>query len=511
MHRRELLKFLGYSLALSHLPSCATPVNRRVIPSLSPSFRDELKLVSGLSYQVLISEGDPINSKEFFGAHNDYIAYKPLSGTEGILWVNHEYFNSLFTRNSQEGRTAIEVERKLVGGSLLKLAKENGQWKVVIPHSLNRRIDGTTKIPFEIIADNQTLKVAEGTVSNCAGGITPWGTFLSCEENYEYFYGERLADGKIKASGYGWEHYYPDNIPEHYGWVVEIEPETGRAKKHLTLGRFAHECATCVVARDGRAVVYSGDDKNDGCLYKFIADNPDSLSRGTLYVADFGEGHWIPLDYKTQVSLRKYFRDQIHVYIDTRRAANILGGTKLDRPEDIEINPLTGDIFVSLTNNKPKGNYHGSIIKLREEKGDYLSLKFEAETLLLGGEGGFSSPDNLVFDQRGNLWFCSDISGRNIGKGPYESFGNNGLFLVPAHGPQAGEVLQLASAPNDAELTGLCFTPDEQTLFLSVQHPGEQTKDIHNPTSRWPMGSHLPKSSVVQIQGELLEQLKRLD
>ena len=164
---------------------------------------------------------------------------------------------------------------------------------------------------------------------------------------------------------------------------------------------------------------------------------------------------------------------------------------------------------MTLTNNVPKSDFHGQIVKIREKHGDYESLTFESETFLTGVEDGFSSPDNLLFDQQGNLWFCSDISSKFINKPPYSRFKNNGLYVVPSAGPQAGEVLQLASAPNDAELTGLCFDPDQKTLFLSVQHPGDQTKNLDQPTSRWPDREKLPASAVVQIHGPLLEQITK--
>jgi secreted PhoX family phosphatase len=181
----------------------------------------------------------------------------------------------------------------------------------------------------------------------------------------------------------------------------------------------------------------------------------------------------------------------------------------LDRPEDIEIDPLTGHVLVSLTNNFPKGNYHGSILKIREKENDHFSLEFEHETFLAGGEEtGFTCPDNMAFDPKGNLWLTSDIPGSLIGSNKFGSFGNNGLYYVPSKGSDAGKVIQMASAPVDAELTGPTFTPDGKTLFLSIQHPGERTTDVNDCTSNWPDGGKaIPKPSVVAIQGPLLERI----
>ncbi|MCB0415899.1 MAG: DUF839 domain-containing protein, partial [Bdellovibrionales bacterium] len=196
------------------------------------------------------------------------------------------------------------------------------------------------------------------------------------------------------------------------------------------------------------------------------------------------------------------FKDQTEVLIRTREAARIVGGTPLDRPEDVERDPRTGSMYITLTNNKPKGNFHGSILKIEEENSDSGSMQFKASTFLVGGkDSGFSCPDNLVFDHHGDLWMASDIAGDAMGNKPYDAFGNNGLFYIPMSGPQAGEVMQVASAPKDAEFTGPCFSKDGKTLFLSVQHPGETSESIDKLTSHWPDGgSAIPKPSVIAIE-----------
>ena len=515
--RRQLLRFLGYGSIVAQLPtsfandtastSSNTRVTASIIIGIEPTRRDALILADGLSYELLIKWKDSINATQRFGTNCDFIALINESKDSGILWVNHESFRPVFIAGKKRTKAHTDAERKEVGGSILRVRREGDRWIFISNDEINNRIDATSKIPFSLDANIKGSNITEGTLANCAGGVTPWNTFLSCEENYHSFYGDFDVKSKKKIrSVFKWEKFYPNPV-EHYGWVVEVDPKTQSTKKHITLGRFAHESATCVVSKNGNTVVYSGDDKNNECLYKFVADKPNTLESGTLYVADTVNGKWLALDWQHNKVLQERFKDQTEVYVYARYAATLLGATPLDRPEDIKINPVTGDIFMALTNNIPRANFHGQILKIREKDGDYESLEFVTETFLTGGESGFSSPDNILFDQCGNLWFCSDISGKAMHKPPYSKFKNNGLFVVPAKGPQAGQVIQLASAPNDAELTGLCFDPQQKTLFLSVQHPGDLTKDIKKPTSRWPDKDKLPASAVVQIYGPLLERI----
>lgn len=513
LDRREFLKFLGvttYTLSSAGILVSLTGCNGDKdlqIPSIKPSSEDKLLLSKGLSYRKIISYGDQITPTEVFGFNNDYITYEPISSSELLMWVNHEYVNPQFINGFERTKENIDKEMSLVGGSIIKVKKENNKWDYVKNDKSNRAIRATTKIPFNNGEVIRGQNFAIGTLSNCAGGKTPWGTFLTCEENFQDCFGDRdLKTDQISSSRLGWETIY-NYPPEHYGWVVEINPKTGEAKKHTTIGRFAHECATCVMSKSENVVVYSGDDKRNEFIYKFISDAKDNLDKGTLYVADVPNGKWLALDLNKSPILRKHFKTQLDVLVYAREAARILGATEMDRPEDIEIHPKTGEVYITLTNNKLKDNHHGSIFKIVETNGDYNSLTFKSETFALGGKtGGFSCPDNLAFDQNGNLWVCTDISGSKIGKGKYSPFLNNGLFVIPTSGPQAGIPVQVASAPVQAELTGLCFSPDYKTLFLAVQHPGERTKDLKNPTSSWPDGG-IPKSSVVAISGETLEKI----
>ena len=405
-----------------------------------------------------------------------------------------------------------------VGGSIIRITEENGHWNVVKNDPHNRRITAKTPIKLNWDTPIKGKTTVIGTHSNCSGGITPWNTILSCEENYDQFYGETEYDindtPSHKKSSQGWENFY-NYPPEHYGWVIEINPLDGTAQKHVALGRFAHECCTLYELDDKRIVAYTGDDKNNEHLYKFISSERHSLKEGTLYVADTINGKWLALDWANQPILKRKFKNQTEVLIRAREAAKLLGATALNRPEDIEIDPITGHILVSLTNNTTKGDYHGSILKIEETNGDFDALSFKASTYRSGGEtDGFSCPDNLAFDLSGNLWITSDMSGSVMNRvdKPYLPFKNNSLFVIPRYGKDAGKVFRVASAPKDAELTGPWFSPDGKTLFLSVQHPGEQTRDLNEPTSKWPFDEDaIPKPAVIAITGDLIEKMNLLN
>jgi secreted PhoX family phosphatase len=499
-----------------------------ILEGLLPSNKDDLLLAKGLNYQVIVRWGDKINAEDTFGFNNDFTCFIPFDESnpnDGLLWVNHEYIHPLFVSGFNQGepiqnKTKEQVDKEMynVGGSIVRIKEENGVWEVVKNDPHNRRITAQTSIKLNWDTPVRGKSVVNGSLANCSGGITPWNTFLTCEENYDGCFGETLYDKDDnkthKPSWYGWEKFY-NYPPEHYGWVVEVNPKDGTAQKHIALGRFAHECCTLYELEDKRIVAYTGDDKNDEHLYKFISSKPGSLKEGILYVADTINGKWLALDWENQPILKNKFKNQTEVLIRAREASKLLGATPLNRPEDIEIDPITGHVFVSLTNNIPKKDYHGSILKIEETNGDFDALTFKASTYLAGGEeNGFSCPDNLAFDLSGNLWMTSDMSGSSMNKEdkPYMPYKNNSLFVIPRYGKDAGKVIRVASAPRDAELTGPWFSPDGKTLFLSVQHPGEQTVDINNPTSKWPFDMDgVPKPAVVAIKGDLIEKMNYLN
>jgi secreted PhoX family phosphatase len=536
--RRSFLEFLGKGslvgvvsiTAMPLLSACAENIQEITdrpyaaainFESIEAIKADEVRLAHGFKQQLLVKFGDPISEKDYFGTHNDYLAFVPLNSeaSEGILWSNHEYLDPIlmgtYAPIAQKTLAQVEKEQYAVGGSLVHIKLvDNELWEIVPNSEYNRRITGKTAIPFHWDEEIAGSKEAIGTFAGCAGGVTPWGTILSCEENTDIFYGDNIYNeltgeviNKLPGS-YGWEKHF-NYAPEHYGWVVEVNPKTGEAKKLIALGRCAHECATMHQLSDGRVVVYSGDDGNDRCLYKYISNKAADLKDGILYVANVEEGKWISLKYEDHAILQERFKNQTEVLVRMREAAYLVGGSMLNRPEDIEIDPLSGDVFISLTNNKPKGDLHGSIMKLTEDSEDKTSLTFKTETFLAGSkEAGFSSPDNLAFDLKGNLWMTTDVGGYSLGLDGYEFMTCNSLFLIPRSGEKAGELIRVATAPNDAEFTGPFFHPSGDYLFLSVQHPGETTKNIAALTSHWPEGGDsIPKSGVIVISGESLKAL----
>lgn len=515
MGRVSLATVVGPTL-LSGCSTVPIPViSPLAFSPLAATTADDLVMAQGFFYSLIAKYGDPINAKEKFGAHNDFLHFVPLTANEGILWVNHEYLDPVLTHNrvmdEKKSRTKKEMltEQLAIGASIVHIKKNGDGWAIVPNSRYNRRITAQTKIPF---ANKQRIlgkNFAVGMVTNCGGGFTPWKTILTCEENYDIYYGDSTFINKkrafVKNNKMRWYEQFP-NPPEHYGWVVEVDPFSGKAKKHTALGRFEHEGATVTTGASGKVVVYMGEDRKGGGIYKFISESGHGLERGTLYVANTEKGQWVPLDLQKNEKLKPHFDTQLDVLTYASRAAEVGGGTPQDRPEDIEIDPITGHIFISLTNNGDKGNRYGSLLKIETKNNDHESLEFQSSTFKAAGiEANFACPDNLAFDKKGNLWMTTDMAEYDIRAGKFEGLGNNGLFYIPMSGSNAGQALRVASAPVDAEFTGPTFSPDYKTLFLSVQHPGSETKDPKNPTSTWPDRKGLPKSSVVSINGPALD------
>jgi secreted PhoX family phosphatase len=380
---------------------------------------------------------------------------------------------------------------------------------------------------------------------------------------------------RLRDSAYRWEHADPRfdvaaNPAElcKFGWIVELDPfdPASRPKKRTALGRFKHEGATTVLAADGRAVVYMGDDQQFEYFYKFVSRgrfdvarpeaNRDLLDEGTLYVArldDDGRGEWLPLVHGEHPELtpERGFASQADVVLRCREAADRLGATPLDRPEDVAVHPSTGHVYLSCTQNlardqgeaavaartldtrtdraSPRApNTAGHIVELIERGADAAATAFRWEIFLLAGTpnrqqlvaalpaehlgslaanvtyfGGatdvgelsaFANPDNLGFDNDGNLWIVTD------GNQPDDN--NDGCFACPTEGPERGHVRQFMSGPLGAEVSGCQFTADGGTLFLTLQHPGE-AGSATNPQSHWPDGGEAaPRPSVIAIEPE---------
>jgi secreted PhoX family phosphatase len=499
--------------------------------AIAPSSADDLEVASGFGANVLISWGDVFrdgNRRRLrYGFNNDFLAYFPLRGSrEGLLFINHEYPDPFFLHGYKPGpqdqpnsKTPAQVqeEQDSVGNSILHVKRRgNGRWKVVSPSRYNRRIYGDRPdlvFTGPLVGAQGIGTSAHGSVGNCSGGITPWGTALSCEENYDG-YGTNVSTLEFH---YGWHQFgdqpedaeYEFNTFKKYGWVCEHDPYDPNyvGRKHTALGRFRHENTAFRHEPDKKFVLYMGDDKADEGVYKFVSDrrfssrnrsdNRRILESGQLYIARWepegrrrfatagsttpltateGSGRWEPvleseLD-DTATKLRARFGETEYL---THYATN--------RPEDVEV-AEDGSVFIALTNNSNVRDSHGSVRRLRENGNDPEALAFTWRDYAAGGptgssdpgEEGFSSPDNLVFDEAGNLWVVTDISTTRLNRpNEYQYHKNNAMFMIPTSGANRGVAFRFANGPVECELTGPYFTPDEQTLFVNVQHPGETT------------------------------------
>jgi secreted PhoX family phosphatase len=363
---------------------------------------------------------------------------------------------------------------------------------------------------------------------------------LSGEENFQDMFANAgsLPDPEVKrlhideyglsptrpVYNHGWEAFHDrfdvarePNEPFRFGWIVEVDPYQPQTapRKRTALGRCRHEAATCALTKSNRVAVYSGDDQVFQYVYKFVSKGVfepgrreaagDLLDEGVLYAARFnddGTGQWLPLVHgQGPLTVANGFRDQGDVLINTRGAARLLGATAMDRPEDIEPDPRTGLVYIVLTNNRDRGqpgkappdqanprarNTCGHIIEMKERDGDHASDSFEWSIVLLGGPPAaptLACPDNVAFGPAGLLWVATDGAPKSI------QF-NDGLFSVPLAGSDRGVPRQFLSAPTGAEVCGPEFTPDNRTLFIAIQHPGEDEagrgSSFEKPTSRWP-------------------------
>jgi secreted PhoX family phosphatase len=401
-----------------------------------------------------------------------------------------------------------------------------------------------------------------GTFNNCAGGTTPWHTILTAEENIQnYFSGdagkgpEAAARKRYGISGRGryiaWGRYFDrfnldkePNEPNRFGWIVEIDPYDPKSTpvKRTALGRFAHECATSAISHDRRVAIYSGDDSRMEYVYKFVTQgkfdaarleaNRDLLDQGTLYAARFeanGKMRWLPLVHGQEpLTAVNGFSSQADVMIEARRAAGLMGATPMDRPEDVEAHPATGRIYVVLTYNEqrkpdqvnvanPRGpNPHGHIIEivppLVNGKSDHTATECDWGFFMLGGDpnipahgarygsklsanGWVAAPDNVAFDPKGRIWITTD------GQDDAAGF-NDSLYAAPVSGPNRGATRCFFNGPRGSEITGPAFTPDGKTLFIAVQHPGdEKDSTFDKPSTRWPdfQEDMPPRSAVLAI------------
>ena len=526
------------------------------------------------------------------GMHHDGMHFFPMNARlggrqsdHGLLVLNHEYIDAPLLHPN--GPTVVDGKRANVdevrkeinahGVSVVEIRRgPRGEWSV-LPSSRNRRITGATPMRIEGPARGHALMrtryspsgtSTRGTLNNCSNGHTPWGTYLTCEENWAGYFASadselprELSRYGVRGSGrYGWETVAGDeferfnatrtaadasgdyrNEPNTFGWIVEIDPfdPTATPVKHTALGRFAHEGLVFAPVKPGRPVVcYSGDDSQNEYIYKYVSrdryrpqrSDGRLLDDGTLYVARFnpdGSGDWLALDYANPDFQRACeaagirFADQGEVLVNTRLAADIVGATKMDRPEWGAVHPDTGDVYFTLTNNSSREqaipsnprtpNAYGHIIRWREASRDFAGTRFNWDLYLLAGPESDSrspagraldgsnimaSPDGLWFDDEGRLWIQTDMSGSQLRTGP---FGNNQMLVSD---PRNGETRRFLVGPLGAEVTGITATPDFRTLFVNIQHPGEGSTST-NFTSSWPDGTgRRPRSATVIISRE---------
>ncbi|MDG9718485.1 PhoX family protein [Streptomyces sp. DH24] len=561
---------------------------------VAPNTADAVTVPEGYGQNVVIRWGEPIlrGAPAFdpekqtakaqagqFGYNCDFLALLPLRGERDrqLLVANHEYTDEVLMFRGYDAanptREQVEIAWAAHGLSTVVVEEDRktGRLTAVPRHPLNRRVTATTEFRvtgpaagsdlLKTSADPTGTKVL-GTLNNCSGGTTPWGTTLHGEENFnQYFANSGRATDKRYGIGTGpterkWERFdkrfdvaQEPNEVHRFGYVVEFDPydPTSTPRKHTALGRFKHEAATVRLTDDGRPVVYSGDDERFDYFYKFVSSkrmrkgssravrehNLSLLDEGTLYVAKLtgdspatdidgsgklpadgefdGSGEWIPLATATADGAVSHVEGMSadEVFVFTRIAGDKVGATKMDRPEDIEPSPVTGKVYVALTNNTNRGksgyagadeanprnsNKHGHVLELTERWNRADATRFAWSLFLVAGDpadpatyfAGFpkdkvspiSCPDNVAFDPYGNLWISTD--GAQLGS-------HDGLFGVATHGPRRGELKQFLTVPAGAETCGPII--QDRRVLVAVQHPGEiDGASVEEPKSTWPDG-----------------------
>ncbi|KQW35252.1 PhoX family phosphatase [Rhizobacter sp. Root404] len=588
------------------MTGCATAGARTGAPLLGfkgipASAADRITVPDGYVATVIAAWGEPIgvpgqmpawredasasaaDQAVQMGMHHDGIHFFPLAGssTRGLLTMNHEYTDDGLLHADGMATWSAEKVRKAQaahGIAVIEVERRGDAWTMVRPSPYARRITATT--PFAIggpagghalmkTAADPAGRTALGTFNNCASGKTPWGTYLSGEENFNGYFalGDAKPDahqqrwGLRKTAFYRWnEHDERFDAAKHpnefnrFGWIVEVDPMDPKSTpvKRTALGRAVHEGAWVAVTRDGRAVVYSGEDSRFEYIYKFVSRdriapagngltqaqaNRELLDHGTLYVARFdadGTGRWMPLVHGTgPLTGAKGFADQGEVLIKARQASDLLGATKMDRPEWLAIDQQAREVYCTLTNNTARGakgqpgvdaanpradNAMGQIIRWKEGAaagGDFDATTMRWDHLVLAGDPAneradakgnikgdiFGSPDGLMLDARGVLWVQTDASATQLNKGEYARIGNNQML---AFDRGTGEVRRFLTGPVNCEITGATLTPDGTTMFINVQHPGETPSDRSDPAepnkfSKWPSGGR-PRSATVVIR-----------
>lgn len=602
--RRSLLKgLLAGAAATAAAPLMARAADNQTDPSTlrfdqpPHEIGQDQRVAPGYSAAILIRWGDAVlpdapqwqpgkadadAQARQFGYNNDYLAFMPLpfgsnSSDHGLLFANHEYTSTeLMLRDfpDHENKTPEQIAFEMAGhgASLIEVRRDSTGWRVITDSPYARRIDLAT--PMRIsgpAAGHARLRTGYdpqgrnllGTLNNCSGGKTPWGTVLTAEENFHQYFGPQIGAehpewgnykryGVTGSYGYRWDRAVErfdlnkePNEANRFGWVVEIDPYDPAFTpiKRTAMGRFKHEAATTVINPDGRVVVYSGDDERFDYLYKFVTARPwnpsdrkanfDLLDEGTLYVARFGgEGtvDWLPLVYGDgPLTPENGFESQADVVIEARRAADLRGATPMDRPEDVEASPINGRVYVNLTNNTRRtaeqvdaanprpNNKHGHILELIPPGGDgrlanHAAERFSWKLLLLAGDPT-APEERAIYHPKTQSWLSSpdniafDPSGRlwiATDQGSNQAVNGipDGLYACDVDGAGRALVKFFYGCPAGAEMCGPEFTPDGKTLFVAVQHPGDgKNASFDRPATRWPdfQDGVPPRPAVVAI------------
>ncbi|XYH99149.1 PhoX family protein [Sorangium sp. So ce1128] len=585
LSRRELLEgsvglaalsFLGCGTQPAAAPQARAPAQKQAqllgFTQVPVSKGNQIVVPPGYGAQVLLAWGDPLSDGPAFrndasnsaedqasqaGMGHDGMRYFPLpagssSSDHGLLAMNYEYTDDGLLHPDGFGAWSAEKVQKSKnahGIGVVEVRLAAGRWRVVRPSRHARRITADTPIqlrgpaaghPLLQTALDPTGKTVLGTFNNCACGYTPWGTYLSCEENVAPYFVART--GKIapalerygigpKGWGFRWEEFDPrfdasqhPNEPNRHGWVVEIDPydPSSPPVKRTALGRMGHEGATLALTKDNRVVYYMGDDDFRSLfehIYKFVSARPytpgggrskndDVLDHGTLYAARFdadGTGEWIELTQgKNGLLPDKGFGSQAEVLIHARLAADAAGATFMDRPEWLAVHPRTGEVYCTLTNNTKRGkqgelgpdaanprgpNLMGHILRFREEGNDPAATRFTWDIFLQAGDPE-SSEESKRGNVRGGAAFAQPDGLVFDARGVLwiHTDSSAKLMATPdwarignnqllAADPATGEVRRFLTGVVGCELTGAAFTPDGTTMFLNVQHPGELPQD----------------------------------
>ena len=508
------------------------------VPSISDDYEYTVLIPWGTAIQPGGPEytGDPNSRPTSFEQANQigighdgmwFFAKNGTSNTEGMLCINHEFGRNshVLGKDAPESLEDVRLSQHAHGVSVVAIQNTDGQWGVVAnPNS--RRIHVNTPVGFSgpaaghPLLENSAGNSPQGTVNNCANGYTPWGTYLTCEENFNGYFGS--TEGEIfnetltpeqdrygfdfDGFGYGWEQFderfdlsNPDYANEHhrFGWVVEIDPADGTKipVKRTALGRFKHEGFAFATGAGGRAVGYMGDDQRFDYCYRFVSETSwrsmiargfSPLDFGTLYVAKFNEdgtGEWMELTINNPL-LAERFNDQAEVLVFARVAADILGATPMDRPEWTTVAP-DGAVFWSLTNNSRREtpgpanplapNNDGHILRTLDSDNN-TGTSFTWQVVFIaedthgeGDERTYSDPDGLWSDPDGRLFIETD-------GGQMKDLNNQLLVADPA----TGEICRLLTGVDGDEITGITVTPDRRTMFCNTQHPGNGDPTLTN-------------------------------